>query len=318
MAGAFPGNLLPSGVGFHAARADQDRFSGAVLSLAARGFNVRPSEIVCVPKFDGSTRPATDMPVTDQLLYQASVMSLVTQLYPNLVTFTGSEINGDYFEFEEYPLSQRRVRYVLIADAASFYEYVDHDRLAYELVGTTGDSDATESLIALLGATMNGSKGLPQGPAASASLSDIYISPVARSLSRAGYRFSRYTDDFRIVATDWTEARRAQVFLEEAMREIGLTIAPGKLTTPKIATYRAGVRRMNETREITPSLTRGAFVGGYGWEPIDQVPVSDEEVAAAVIALRDLSAQKRIDAVATRRMRWAVARLAYGLLYSSN
>jgi hypothetical protein len=196
---------------------------------------------------------------------------------------------------------------------ASFYEYVEHDRLAYELIGTTGDSDATESLIALLGATMNGTKGLPQGPAASALLADIYISPVARALSRAGYRFSRYTDDFRIVAADWNEARRAQVFLEEAMREVGLAIAPGKLTTPKLATYRSAVKRMTETREITPSLAPGGgFVGGYGAEPVDQEPVSDEEVAAAERVIDELAVQKDIDAIATRRMRWALARLAYG------
>jgi hypothetical protein len=201
---------------------------------------------------------------------------------------------------------------VLIADAASFYEYIEHDRLAYELVGTTGDSDATESLMGLLGGTMSGPKGLPQGPAASPPLADIYISPVARALSRSGYRFSRYTDDFRIVAADWGEARRAQVFLEEAMRDVGLTLAPGKLKTPKLATYRAAVKRMSETREITPNLAVGVFGGGYGGEPVYQQPVSDEEVAEAELVLGKLIAQKNIDAVSTRRMRWALARLAYG------
>lgn len=228
---ARPGNLFPSGVGFHAARADRDSFVRTVDALIRQGISVRPLEIIRVPKADRSTRPAADMPVTDQLIYHTIVNTIKAHTYPGLVSFTFGDGDTEYTQFEDFPLTQSNVAYVLMADAASFYEYVDHDLLSYEILGTTGDADLTEVLMQSLQEWMQAPRGLPQGPLASGPLADIYISPVARSMSRAGFRFSRYSDDFRVVAENWTEARQAQLSLETAMRVMGLALAPGKLRT---------------------------------------------------------------------------------------
>src|SRR2546430_2116358 len=86
---AQPGNLFPSGVGFNAARSDHDRFVHSVRALAERGLEVRPVQFARAPKVDRSTRPAADVPATDQLIYAAVVNRLKSQLYPGLVAFTG-------------------------------------------------------------------------------------------------------------------------------------------------------------------------------------------------------------------------------------
>jgi hypothetical protein len=308
LAEADPGNLLPSGIGLNAARADEDLFSPVVAALALRGVEVRPAQIIRVPKVDRSTRPAADVPALDQIIYTAAVNRLKAELYPGLVTFTGAETDGGYVDFAEFPLQQTDVKYVLIADAASFYEYVDHERLAYELIGATGDSALTESLLSMLDAWMTTPRGLPQGPGASAILADVYISPVGRALARAGFRFRRYSDDFRVLASSWTEAKEAQLALEQAMREVGLAVAPGKLLTPTMESYRRQIEAIRQEREILPDLQVGT-VGEYSDEEV--LAVSDEEVARAQAIFETLLTEKRVGVQTTRSLRWALPRLAY-------
>src|ERR1700730_2647371 len=310
---ARPGNLFPSGVGFHAARADTENFVHSVEALIRRGIAVRPLEIVRVPKADRSTRPAADMPVTDQLIYQAIVNTIKSHVYPGLVSFTTGNGDIEYTRFEDFPLSQDNVAYVLMADAASFYEYVDHDLLSYEILGSTGDTDVTEALIQSLQEWMQAPRGLPQGPLASGPLADSYISPVARAMSRSGFRFSRYSDDFRVVAENWTGARQAQLALETAMRVAGLSLAPGKLWTPRIATYRSQLEGIRRERESTPLnwADEAATVAGYGGEEATFLEVSeDEKTTAEATTLRILDTEKG-GLTNTRLLRWALPRLAF-------
>jgi len=177
--------------------------------------------------------------------------------------------------------------------------------LAYELVGTTADVETTEALVDLLAIWMQGARGLPQGPAASAPLADIYISPVVRTLSRAGFRFARYSDDFRIVASSWTEARRAQLSLETAMREVGLAVAPGKLRTWKRASYDAQLDKIRGDLVWDVALEAGEYGAG---EP-QQAVLTPSERAEAELAVKELLDETRIDVVRTRRMRGALMRL---------
>jgi hypothetical protein len=245
---ADQGNLFPSSVGWAAAASDGDVASTIQASL---GRTYRPEllEVVRVPKLDRSTRPAVDMPVEDRLVYAALCGALRDSVHPGLVTFTGLAEEGQtYADFERYPIGEEDVRYVLEADAASFYEYIEHERLAEEVLGLTGRPDLAQGIVEVLERWMGRSFGLPQGPASSSILADVYISPATRTLARAGLRFARYSDDFRILASNWPEARRAQLILEAALRQIGLVVAPRKLRTPKIETYRESLERARDPR----------------------------------------------------------------------
>jgi hypothetical protein len=312
---ASPGNLFPSHVAWHAVTG-RERVAEVLGALAATGHRPDQPEIVRVPKFDRTTRPGTDLAIEDQIIYAALVDAVRARIHVGFVTFTGSgEHDQSYGDFERYPLSEEDARYVLEADVSAFYQYIDHEILAYELIGLTGWAEASEAIVRLLEAWTGASRGLPQGPWPSYILADIYISAVARSLLRAGFRFRRYSDDFRIVASTWTEVREAQLRLEEALHAIGLVIAPGKLKTPKIETYRSYLERVDDPR-LKSVASREAFaeLEASEYEPAGPAPraVTSQEVERATEVLEEQLEAFPITVLGTRLIRRTLAKLGRG------
>lgn len=312
---ARPGNLFPSQVAWNAV-AGNARVADVLAALATAGYRADEPETVRVPKFDRTTRPGSDMATEDQVVYAAVVDAIRARIHEGYVTFTGSgEHEQSYGEFERYPLTEADARYVLEADASAFYQYIDHEVLAYELLGLTGWAEAAEAISRLLEAWAGGSRGLPQGPWPSYVLADVYISTVARSLLRAGIRFRRYSDDFRIVATTWSEVREAQLKLEEAFHAIGLVVAPGKLKTPKIETYRSYLERVDDPR-LQSEESREAFAeletGEY--EPPAAAPraVTARERQRAETVLQEQLDALPITVLSTRLIRRALPKLGRG------
>ena len=311
---AYPGNLLPSRVAWFAAL-HSERLTSLLDGMATIGLRPIQVEIVRTAKFDRTTRPAADMPIEDQILFFALTDLFRGRIPEGMVTFTVSDDAPQTHEdFERFPLTEESVRYVLEVDVAGFYQNISHELLAHQLIGLTGRADATEPLTRLLEGWMGSSRGLPQGPVASYLLADIYISPAARALSRAGFRYSRYSDDFRVLASDWPELKQAQQVLEEAFYGLGLSAAPGKLRTPGIQKYADAVERVNDPRLAIP-VVRDTM---DELEAEDYVPtariaptVTSEEVARAEEVLMDLI-DGRVDVVATRLIRRVLPRLGGG------
>ena len=71
-------------------------------------------------------------------------------------------------------------------------------------------------------------RGLPQNRDASSFLGNMYMLPVDRAMSQAGYRYFRYMDDIKIACRDIFQGRRAIKQLILALREIGLSVNSGK------------------------------------------------------------------------------------------
>jgi hypothetical protein len=186
--------------------------------------------------------------------------------------------------------------------------------LAHELIGLTGRADATEALVRLLESWMGSTRGLPQGPSASNVLADIYISPAARALDRAGFRFRRYSDDFRVLATTWREAREAQLVLERALYDLGLAAAPGKARTLKLETYQIALSRVNDPRLQSP-VVREAFDELEAEDYVPQlaapVTVSPEEVTRAAEVVQEITPLS-VNVLTTRLLRRAIPTLAVG------
>lgn len=310
--GAHPGNLFPSYVAWSAASLDGQVATETQASLG-RSYRPQALEVVRVPKWDRSTRPAVDMPVEDRIVYAAISNSVRDSVHAGLVTFTGlAEEGQSYRDFEQFPLASDGVAYVLEADVASFYEYVDHQRLSNEVLGLTGKPELAEALADLLEVWMGRPFGLPQGPTPSSILADVYISPAGRTLHRAGLRFSRYSDDFRVLAGEWAEARRAQLILETALRAVGLVVAPRKLRTLKIETYRTALERANDPRVRTALRIPGAeelLAEEYPDDGEMSTPTTVEQALAADQVLRELIEEKRVGVTETRLARAALRRL---------
>lgn len=313
LAAAEPGNLFPSRVGWVAASHD-----AAVLrnleGQAASGYRASPAEIVPVPKSDRTTRPAADMSTEDGILYAAIVNALVAKLPDGLVTFTDDAVQ-DYQDFERFPLDQPGVRYIVEGDAAAYFQYIDYERLAYELIGLTGWADAVEPLVRLLETWMGPAKGIPQGPATSRLLGDIFISPVARRLARSGWIFSRYSDDFRIVARSWSHAREAHYALEAALAERGLVTAANKARTYGRDKYRQRLDKIDVAR-LAGEASRHAFEeleeGPYAPEEAERAPVTQEDVTRAQQVLGEQVDILPVDVTGTRLIRRALRTLGNG------
>jgi len=129
------------------------------------------------------------------------------------------------------------VQYVVKADLASFYDYVDHDILARELLLRTGDHATIECLLELLLEVQRRRYGLPQLLEPSDRLSDLYASRVLRALRRKQWAAWRFNDDFRIATGTFEDVKRALDDLAAAARNNGLTLNESKTRTPSFRAY---------------------------------------------------------------------------------
>jgi hypothetical protein len=129
------------------------------------------------------------------------------------------------------------IQYVVKTDVTAFYEYVDHEVLARELLVRTGDNEAINCLISLLAEIQGRTYGIPQLLDPSDRLSEVYIDIIERSVLRRGWPTWRFNDDFRIATRSYSEALAAIEDIAEALRDIGLTLSDSKTTTPRYSTY---------------------------------------------------------------------------------
>jgi hypothetical protein len=299
-----PGNLFPSAIAGNGLQGNRE-VAAVLEGKAVAGYFATPVEIVSVPKLGGATRPAADVSIEDQVVFSALSNAILGRLHAGMVTFTRADITYDAFEKfpVEFPMdSNWEPHYVVMADAVSFYEYVEHDRLERELVGLTGLAGVAEGLIDLLEVWMNSTRGLPQGPEASDLIADIYIAPVSRTLMRAGFDHSRYSDDFRVPVASWRDARTVQELLESALRGVGLVLSVPKLRTPTIERYLTYLDLIPELEEVDPNDL--AWLGGdYSGEDAVAEPPSEEEVAKAVETFSGAISVLGPDLVDSRRMR---------------
>jgi hypothetical protein len=72
-------------------------------------------------------------------------------------------------------------------------------------------------------------------------LAEIYIDPMRRQLVRAGYRVSRFADDFRFACRSYEEALSAWDAADEAARALGLVLSETKTRIVGIEKYRLSV-----------------------------------------------------------------------------
>jgi hypothetical protein len=311
---ASPGNLLPSRVAWHALSGTEGRFALVLDALASVGYRPQRPDVARAAKWDGTTRPVCDLPVEDQVIYAALVALLRSEIPADFVTYTGA-VAGAHSSFEQFPLAEAG-GYVLEADAAAFYQYIDHERLAYELIGLTGRADAVEPLLRFIEAWVGAPRGIPQGPAASNALADIYIASASRALERAGYEARRYSDDFRVVGGTWAQLKRAQDVLESAFHELGLVLAPGKLRIVKLETYRAWIEKANDPRLANATIRDAVMELGpddyFDESDPDLTDVTTDEVTRAEAVFRDQITTDHVDPLSTRLLRRALSKLGRG------
>ena len=169
--------LLPRRWDYVALAGDHAAVEAALRPLLRRGPSGTRADVVLSDKGWRGVRPLHVMTLSDRVLFRALVEVIGATLPENL------RHRRPIADFRRAPLDVPSARYVSKTDVTSYYEFVDHECLADELIAQTGEEPAIDSLAALLGSIMGRRVGLPQVHPASDVLGDTYIDPVRRRIA---------------------------------------------------------------------------------------------------------------------------------------
>jgi hypothetical protein len=264
-----PIDMLPSRIVERAVQGHMEEYARLIEAKASQEIDVRSAETVWVPKGAqiGRYRPITALGFEDRVLLRA----LTNELSTDIPTFDRSFKAQQ--NFQRRPV-EAATPYVVIADVASFYFYLDHALLASRLVDLTARADTAQAARAMLDALIGRPYGLPQNFGPSMPLSEAFIGPVERRLQRAGIVTFRANDDFRLCANDWGSALQALERLQEEVSRVGLDLNHEKSWILKSETYANNLgladtllaQALEDTETDLPDI-----------DPYTDDPIGDEE-----------------------------------------
>jgi hypothetical protein len=201
------------------------------------------------------------MTIEDRTVYRALVDRLAQELPDDL---RHRQSNAD---FQRAPLDQTpEAAYITITDIASYYVYVDHDVLMDELTSQTGDYDAVEATVTLLGKVMGRGIGIPQVSTASDVLGDTYLDRGRRNLNRRGLSVFRYADGFRLTASSLLDARRDLDVCGAEVYRLGLMLNDTKTFTNRRETYEANLNKFRDADTVTTRKDQAEDTAGVIFE----------------------------------------------------
>jgi hypothetical protein len=307
--------LLPRRWDYLTLASEHGAVEAALRPLLRRGPSGVAADVVLSDKEWRGVRPLHVMTLADRVLYRALVELIGKALPENL------RRRQPVANFRQAPLEVPNVRYVSKTDVTAYYEFVDHDRLADELIAQTGEEPAADLLTDLLGKVMKRRVGLPQVHRASDILGDTYIDPARRRMLRRGYITFAYSDDFRIASSTLGAARAAVEACAEEVRELGLVLNDRKTYTYRTRKYRESLTSFAdaERRLFAEDRSNGgddsedpfnlrflrsdysdadepAATSTLGVGPLDQGTEEDEALAEDVSTSSDLDERRIIAA----------------------
>lgn len=295
------GNLLPKPPGIDRLMRHSENFIDWLQGRLRAGLVVTPQVVASARKPGHGVRPVPVWAFSERVLYRALTDLITAQL----ATVDRSPLA--YLKFVMAPidyarsrLPRRRIRahiigsidiqYVVKSDIVAFYQFIDHEILANELLMQTGESEAINALIELLQEVQGKSFGIPQLLDPSDSLSDLYIDIMERSLLRQGLALWRFNDDFRIACKSYPDALRAIEQLDAAARDIGLVIGDLKTTTPKFIKYALDVTGLEVDQALakTEEQDPEAVVADYSEMFDEELGVAIQTIESGIIT-REIS-----------------------------
>ena len=317
-------NQVPSEPWIPAILKERHQVASWIRNRLAAGLIATPNVEVNVRKSSFGTRPVPIMGIAERVTYRALATYVVgDDLLPDRSAnaygrFSFGPIAYGFPSKAAWSEWKPRLQYVVEADIAAFYQYVDHDILRHELELQTGQIEVIDLLIELLAEIQQRSFGIPQLVDASDWLSEIYIRIVERTLVRQGWPVWRFNDDFRIGCNDYTEALNAIERLDESARAVGLIVSDYKTFARTVDSYVRRVLGLSITdneRPIDPTdVPTDADMTVSDYEELD-----DDQVDVAIAVLRrtktsykgeDKIDLKRLKGAQIRDLRWAIRSLA--------
>ncbi|UVS76339.1 reverse transcriptase domain-containing protein [Actinokineospora sp. UTMC 2448] len=119
--------------------------------------------------------------------------------------------------------------WLIKTDLASYFDTVTHEYLLNDLRALGVSADWLTPLEAMLSQwETSPGHGLVQGPDVSRVLGNFYMLPVDRAMLEAGFNYSRYMDDVRIVAATRSQSIAAMRLFERECKKRGLIASSQK------------------------------------------------------------------------------------------
>jgi retron-type reverse transcriptase len=126
--------------------------------------------------------------------------------------------------------------WILDADLRSYFDKIDQERLIGLIAEEISDGRVLRLIRSFLeaGVIVGGAweptkTGVPQGGVASPLWSNIYLTPFDHAMTKAGYRLTRWADDFVIVCRTRQEAEAALATARAFLHErLGVSLHPEK------------------------------------------------------------------------------------------
>ena len=266
---------------------------------------IQPTESLNIPKAGFVIRSAREMFIHERVLYQALVDDLIEAYDPLLrarsvyshrlrsgqksYIFQNTIDAWKAFNDDADALMDDDEKVIVVTDIQNYYQCIHYDRLCDQLLDDEPNSDGSfHHTILRLRQLLSGwnpdGVGLPQNRDPSSFLGNIFLRGVDEHMVLAGYNYTRYMDDIRIVCGNVFEARKALQELIIKLRDYDLGVN-GKKT-----------KIINRTDD------------GYR----DEIPPTNEELDE----INALLAQKNVRSV--RRARARLDALADRLLESGD
>lgn len=269
-------SLLPRGPVDAVLRTHPETVASLLSAQLTQGLRVQRPEVILASKTRGR-RPLAVLSAWERVLYRALV-AVVAPLLPPV-----HRGNEEFESFKMAPLEHDRTNFVVMADIASCYQYIDHGLMKTELVNQTGDPHVAEALAKLLGSLMDHRFGLPQNRPTSDQLAETVLSLVDRRLKRRGFAMWRYSDDYRFSAEGRADAHRMLETLEHELGRIGLVVNEEKTSIRTAEHYRrwaeAVAHRIAEAESEFDFDFADFIEVGSGYEEEDEEDAAAEQGA---------------------------------------
>lgn len=125
--------------------------------------------------------------------------------------------------------------WIVDADLSNYFGTVNHELLIKLVARKVSDGKVLKLIRNMLvagymedGKLFPSEKGTPQGSVISPLLSNIYLTPFDNLMTEAGYRLTRYADDWVVVCKSKAEAEQALKKAKQILGKLGLKINPDK------------------------------------------------------------------------------------------
>lgn len=231
------------------------------------------------PKASKTHRTKSVLNIEDAIVYQAIANTIATTNYKRLAqnnSFVfGSVLHpevelgielldkpeADFYFFEYYiPLYNRfinsvnteientNVRFKLETDITGFFDCIPHSKLLI----TLNKFGVEPEILDLLGDCLNmfsGTKesvtpgvGIPQGPAASFFLANVFLNDLDHIISQHGYTYYRYMDDVRIYEETEEKLTEVLVLIDNYLKGRALSLNTKKTSIEEIGEDRESIK----------------------------------------------------------------------------